>query len=157
MAICTRGLSKFPGGGVNSNFQLYSIPSFSVTFCYISIIILKYLHVYAITPSIYYMQNKKIGFETPPLPLHVSTHNQKCIRGFCIAKDVKVSRMIILQKCARVPNTSEWREDLNVSHFESPYDFCFRSYKILGVKKKMMYRSRNLGLILIHRFELFKH
>lgn len=85
------------------------------------------------------------------------TTKMKSIRGFCIAKDVKVSRMIILQKCARVPNTSEWREDLNVSHFESPYDFCFRSYKILGVKKKMMYRSRNLGLILFHRFELFKH
>lgn len=30
--------------------------------------------------------------------------------------------------------TSKWREDVNISHFESPYDTCFCFFEILRVK-----------------------
>lgn len=42
-------------------------------------------------------------FETPPLQLQISKHNQNYARGFCIANDMKTTRMIRLKKITRCP------------------------------------------------------
>lgn len=47
---------------------------------------------------------------------------------------MNVPRMITLKIGRGVPCTSKWRKSVNISHFETPYNICFRSCEILRVK-----------------------
>lgn len=47
-----------------------------------------------------------------------NTNEKKCLRGFCIPSNMKSTRMIMLNTCARSPEN--FQMDVRFSNYESP-------------------------------------
>lgn len=53
-----------------------------------------------------------------------------------------------------VPNTSEWKKDVSISHLESPNDVIFRCFEILWVRADDVWMKKSWTPPPLYPFEL---
>lgn len=100
-------------------YLVYSVPRFCFHVLHnISIIIDTFAP--KLNPFIGMKIAQIFSFETSVL---IQNQKLECLRGFCIAKDMKVPRVTTLNNCARYTDSSEGKKDVNNSYFETMFVF----------------------------------